>query len=166
MDFDDVEAYSRIISKLEKNKEMRAEIGSSARKSIVNNLQWEQTLTNVSYLYQNAISVFKKRTALERNASFNISPKLNSEWSEASLKDWIEKRELLILIRLLNSEGESRTACKLANSFLWKNFFDKEIWNLYVSYSSVFQTLRRIRNKMQRIYNAVVNKTTKNINKI
>lgn len=168
VDFDDVEAYSRIISKLEKHKEIQAKISSAARETIINNLRWEQALTNVSSLYQNAISASKKRTALEQNTSSDICSKLNSEWSETSLKDWIEKRELLILIRLLNSEGESHTARKLANSFLWKNCFDKEIWNLYVSYSSVSQTfnlIRRMGNKIQRIYNAVVNKTTRKFNK-
>lgn len=153
VDFDDVKEFSSIISNLEKNIEFRKRIGIEARKTIVNNLRWEQALSNVPLLYQKAITAFNKRTDSIEPTNSDICPTLHSQWPESQLKNWIKKRELLVFIRLLNSEGEFRTARKLANSCLLNNLFDREIWLLYAPFSSASKFLNlitRVRAKVKK----------------
>jgi glycosyltransferase involved in cell wall biosynthesis len=155
VDFDDVEEFSEIISSLEKNSALRERIGIQARKTILNNLKWEQTLSNVPVLYQKAITAFNQRMDSIAPTKPDIFPNINSQWTESKLKNWVNKRELLVLIGLLNSEGEFHTATKLANSALLKNMFDKEIWLLYARFSSASKFLNLIMRVKRKVKMAI-----------
>lgn len=148
VDFDDIDSFSRLICRLEKEKNIRKRIGISARKSIVENLQWEKTLENVTEFYEKAIANFQKRID---NTQPQKAINLNSKWTENYLKNWIQKREPLTLINLLNSEGEFKIARDVADLQLKSSWLDPEIWNLYFHHSSLQKPLNFPRRLISKI---------------
>jgi len=154
VDFDDLEKFSTLISQLEKDKELRSRIGISARDAIVNNLQWEKTLDNVPILYEKATSAFSKRAEYIEKKNINAP---NDKWSESYLRKWIQKRELLVLINLLNREGESITSCKLAESKLREYWMDLEIWYLYFEHSNFAKILKPTKKVISNVKTSIKN---------
>lgn len=140
--FDDAAIFLKRLAMLEKDGEMLQRIGMEARQTIVKNLRWEQTLTSVPELYHTAISAFKSRTLSLPNFKDNSCSQPIPEWSKRRLKNWIASRELLALIRLLQTEGETEMARSLANSALLKQPLNWEILSLYASHSSISRLLK------------------------
>ncbi|MFN6567623.1 glycosyltransferase family 4 protein [Dendronalium sp. ChiSLP03b] len=140
--FDDTAMFLKRLTALEKDREMRQRIGMAARQTIVDNLKWEQTLSSVPELYQTAISAFRRRTLSSPNFKDNSRFQTVTEWSKRCLKNWITDRELLVLIDLLQDEGESEITRQLANSVLLKKPLNQEALSLYGSHSSISSLLK------------------------
>ena len=133
---DDAESFVRHTESLVRDSELRARIGTEARRSILEAHQSHQTTRSARQLYQTAIERFRCRWPLSHAPAI---PKADGQAAgkvdlrsglPPQIRSWVAAREHVCFMNQLNFMGEWESASRVAVRAIACRPFDPEILRL------------------------------------